>query len=111
MGVSFQWSSTGKPAAFRVHEDLQLTDVVSEAEQAILRYLIAHRDARDTIEGIERWWLPESKEYGIRVVAQALERLESRGLIRVWKSASAKPVYGLRSYRAETLPEHLRGLE
>jgi len=91
--------------------DLQLTNAVHEAEKAILRYLIAHRDARDTIEGIERWWLPRSKEYGITAVAEALQRLKGRDLIRVWKSASAKPVYGLRSYDLESLREHLRGLE
>jgi hypothetical protein len=91
--------------------DFQLTHAVCEAEKAILRYLITHRDARDSIEGIERWWLPQSKEYGTGVVAQALDRLESLGLIMVWKSVSAKPVYGLRSYPVENLPGHLRGLE
>lgn len=80
-------------------------------EIAILRYLIAHRDARDSLEGIERWWLPQSKEYRIDVVAEALERLENRHLISVWKSTSAKPIYGLRSSDITALLEYLRKLE
>ena len=82
-----------------------------DAERAILRYLIAHRDARDTLEGIEKWWLPQSKEYGIETVSEALQRLESRNLISVWKLASAKPVYGLSSADIDALLEHLRSPE
>src|SRR5579884_2329145 len=38
---------------------------VSHAQADILRYLIAHLDARDTIEGIEKWWLPPDRQYGV----------------------------------------------
>ena len=78
---------------------------------AIVRYLIAHQDARDTMEGIEKWWLPQSKNYGLDAVANALQRLESQNLICVWKSASAKPVYGLRAADIGLLTEYLRSLE
>jgi hypothetical protein len=74
-----------------------LKDPVLNAETDILRYLIAHQGARDTIEGIEKWWLPQSREYGIADIAAALFRLEDRGLISIWKSVSAHPVYGLRA--------------
>jgi hypothetical protein len=75
--------------------DGMLTDLVRQAEADILRYLSVHQQARDTIEGIEQWWLPQAREYGIRDVAAALRQLEQRGLIRIWKSRSAQPVYGM----------------
>ncbi len=89
-----------------------MTDPVRTAEIEILRYLIAHQDARDTIDGIEKWWLPQSGQYGMGAVAAALRRLENSHLIRVWQSASAKPVYGLRSANdPHSLKEYLRTLE
>ena len=54
---------------------------VRQAEAGILRYLIAHQDARDTIEGIEKWWLPQSCEFSVADIAAALERLENHKLI------------------------------
>ena len=74
-----------------------MTDPVSQAEKDIMRYLLAHRDARDTIEGIEKWWLPQARDYGMAEIAAALVRLDRRSLIRTWQSVSAQPVYGLRT--------------
>jgi hypothetical protein len=88
-----------------------LKDPVRKAETDILRYLIAHQDARDTIEGIEKWWLPQSREYGIADIAAALVLLENRGLISIWKSVSARPVYGLRSGdKSHSLDDYLGSL-
>jgi hypothetical protein len=87
-----------------------LIDPVQQAEAAILRYLVAHQDARDTIEGIEKWWLPQSREYGLADVVAALEILEGRRLVQVWKSASAKPVYGRGPADGRSLSEYLRSL-
>jgi hypothetical protein len=67
---------------------------VLQAELDILRYLIAHLDARDTIEGIEKWWLPQERRYGLADIAAALTQLEDNHLVRVWTSTSARPVYG-----------------
>ena len=85
--------------------------MVQQAEVAILRYLLANLDARDTIEGIEKWWLPQSREYGIGDVAAALKILEGSCLIRVWKSAFGKPVYGRSTADPRTLEDYLRTLE
>jgi hypothetical protein len=86
-------------------------DLVRKAEIEILRYLIAHEDARDTIEGIEKWWVSQSTEYGTADIATALRRLEERDLIRVWKLASAKPVYGRGSADSRRLEQYIRSLE
>jgi hypothetical protein len=71
-----------------------LTDLVRHAEADILRYLSAHEAARDTVEGIEKWWLPLSRPYRRADIEAALRDLEQRNLVRVWQSASALPIYG-----------------
>lgn len=88
-----------------------LKERVRKAEIEILRYLIAHQEARDSVEGIEKWWLPQSVEYGATDIAGALRNLETRELICVWKSTSAKPVYGLCSGDTHPLEEYLRAIE
>lgn len=72
-----------------------LTDPVTMAERDIVRYLLVHQDARDTMEGIVQWWLPQSREYGLAEIRAALLRLERRGFIRIWKTVSARELYGL----------------
>ena len=71
-----------------------MMDPVRNAEREILRYLIAHRDAHDTVEGIEKWWLPPSREYAKADVCAALRRLEQVNLVKVWKMAFAPALYG-----------------
>ena len=88
-----------------------LTDPIDQAAIQILTYLIAHRDARDTIEGIEKWWVRQSNEYGSGDIAEAVHRLEGWGLVRAWKAASAKPVYGRASADVRPLQERIRRLE
>ncbi len=48
---------------------------------AILRYLHSYPDATDTVEGITKWWLPETGCWDIPTVQAALARLEAQGLI------------------------------
>ena len=86
-------------------------DPVRNAERDILRYLIAHQDARDTVEGIQQWWLPPDKHYGVADISAALLRLEEKNLVRVWRSAFAQPVYGRYSPDAAPLEHHLRTLD
>jgi hypothetical protein len=93
----FRWRITVRswhPACTRRAEAI-LTDAVTMAERDILRYLLAHQDARDTIEGIAQWWLPRSREYGDAGIRAALLRLERRGFIYIWKTVSARELYGL----------------
>ena len=88
-----------------------MSDSVRTAEIEILRYLTAHKDARDTVEGIAKWWVRQSSGFTSAEIAEALERLERHELVRVWKSASAKPVYGLGNAGPAHLQDHIRSLE
>jgi hypothetical protein len=67
-----------------------------EIERAILRYLAAHPEAKDTLEGIAEWWL--LREWTTRkyvAVERALRDLVSKDLI--WESAIGQqtPSYSL----------------
>jgi hypothetical protein len=75
-------------------QGLDLTDFVGRAEADILRYLLAHEAARDTVEGIEKWWLPPSRPYSRADIERALRDLKQRDLVRMWQPASALPIYG-----------------
>ena len=87
-----------------------MSDPARCAEADILRYLLAHQNARDTLEGIEMWWLPRERPYGRAEIEEALRVLEARELVRVWQSASAQPIFGQGADR-EALQERLEGLE
>ena len=84
---------------------------MQRAEADILRYLLAHQDARDTIEGIEKWWLPQNQPYRRSDIETALRHLEERELIRVWQSASAEPIFGQGAAGRTAIEERLHGLE
>jgi len=88
-----------------------LTDPVHRAEADILKYLLAHQDARDTVEGIEKWWLPQSQPYRKADIEAALRDLEQLDLIRVWQSASALPIFGQGTADRGALESHLHTLE
>ncbi len=48
----------------------------------VLAYLTAHPDARDTIEGIIRWWIPEQKiKTHITTLKNVIAELVAKGLI------------------------------
>jgi hypothetical protein len=90
---------------------MNLKEGVRQAEIDVLRYLLANPDARDSIEGIEQWWLPRSRTYKIADVSAALNHLANRSLIRVWESASAKSVYGLGAADPAAIEDYLGTLE
>jgi hypothetical protein len=80
------------------------------AEVDILSYLLAHQEARDTIEGIEHWWLPPDQPYRRADIEAALADLASRGLIQIWQSASAQPIFGQSATDRQALERHLDDL-
>ena len=62
----------------------------------ILQYLIQHPDAKDTPEGIRKWWLPEGHGDGGRDdVQRALDLLTARGWLRKRGRIPSKEIYGV----------------
>jgi len=60
----------------------------------ILNYLQKNPDAGDTLEGISKWWLEiERTEISVDEVAEVLESLVQRGLIRVHKVKNGTSIF------------------
>ena len=65
----------------------QLADEIS-------RYLEAHPGAADSVEGIVRWWLARQRyEFATHKVQEALNYLESRGVVRKSVSSGGRVIY------------------
>ena len=64
--------------------------------EAILSYLRKNPDAGDSLEGIVEWWLGiERIESSVDEVADALESLVQRGIIKIRKTESGTTWYGI----------------
>ena len=72
--------------------------------QEILHYLASHPDARDTPEGILKWWLPASPvQRGKREVEHALDLLVAEGWLTEREISEYAKVYGLNEARLEDI--------
>ena len=69
-------------------------DTVCAIAAAIRRYVIAHPEAADTLEGIHRWWLlPTLHEESVVSVEQAVERLVAEGVLRQMSLEDGRVIY------------------
>ena len=78
----------------------------------ILRYLVEHPDAKDTIEGITRWWIPpqrpEGDEWKRDLVQGAMDELVARGWIVRRETTPSHVVYGLDKQHLTTIANSVR---
>jgi hypothetical protein len=75
----------------------------------LLRYLIAHPDAKDTLEGIVKWWLSTNQgEWSRAVVQAALDLLVKRGWLTVRGIIPARKIYGVNPARLDEIRAFLR---
>src|SRR5215467_130587 len=86
-----------RPASF------ELNDVVA---WVILGYLCSNPDAKDTVDGIEKWWLR-----GVKIstkpttVRDSLDDLVKSGWLISSERQGTGTVYGLNKHRRETLQQ------
>jgi Fe2+ or Zn2+ uptake regulation protein len=67
---------------------------IAQLKDEILKYLGAHPQAADTVEGIANWWLPRQRyEEEIQKVQQALDDLVERGLVTKTTLADGTTLY------------------
>ncbi len=67
---------------------------IAEIAREIERYLDAHPNAADSVEGILRWWLTRQRyEQSAEHVARALEHLVSAGVVRLYRTPGDRWVY------------------
>jgi hypothetical protein len=73
----------------------------------ILQYFVHHPYAKDTAEGVLKWWLADSQR-ARREVQAALDLLTSKGWLTKRETAPKKEVYGINKDRLEEIRSFLR---
>jgi hypothetical protein len=73
----------------------QMNDKKVLVAYEILRYLIQHPSAQDTLEGIVEWWLLGRTKYQKHVVEKALEMMVADGVIIKHQKSDAHTIYKL----------------
>ena len=75
----------------------------------ILHYLTEHPDAKDTIQGILRWWLPKYPvEHRKEEVREAVDVLVARGWVIKRQLTSPRSIYGMNKDKLEEIKAFLR---
>ena len=67
----------------------------------ILRYLHTHPEAKDSLEGIGRWWLPRGHGSSPELLEQAMEILVVQEYVTAHEMRAGAKVYSLRRDQAE----------
>ena len=71
---------------------------LSEIASEILDYLRKNPEARDTLEGVVQWWLPELEiKRRTAAIKEALDELVRAGLLSERKGKDAQISYGITS--------------
>lgn len=74
----------------------------------ILRYMVAHPKAKDTISGIEKWWLSQSvNPEGSRNLQTNLDWLVAKGWLNSRYSRESGTIYSLNQDRLPEIQEFL----
>lgn len=85
---------------------MAITETRKEVSREILRYLLRHPEAQDTLEGISEWWLLE--ETIIRKYAEvqaALRNLVDRGFVLEKSVVNLGTLYCLNKVKREQIAE------
>lgn len=61
----------------------------------ILLYLLAHPEAKDTVDGIRTWWISKSEDMTSELVASAIDELVRKGWLIEREGVSSPKVYGM----------------
>jgi hypothetical protein len=74
----------------------------------ILRYVLSHPGAKDTISGIEKWWLSKSiSREGKQKIVDSLNLLVSKGWLIGRCSPQAETIYSLNENGLSEIKEFL----
>lgn len=76
----------------------------------ILCYFIKNPDAKDTIDGILKWWIPKvvAIEQERSKVLEALGFLVEKGIITEWETSSSQKYYGMTNNQLDGIKNILK---
>ena len=81
-----------------------LSQVNEPLTRLILQYLIEHPDAKDTSEGIHKWWLPQGYSKGGRNEVQSvLDSLTAKGWLTKRGRIRSKEIYDMSKDRNQEI--------
>ena len=81
-----------------------------ETAREILRYFIRHPDAKDTLEGIARWWFGNNRfEKNTSEVAESLHLLMARGFVIERHGQAIRPYYQMNPAKRADIAEFVNG--
>jgi hypothetical protein len=76
--------------------------------RAVLHYLIKNPDAKDTIEGVRKWWLPEGyREQPQEEIEETLDFLASKSWLTI-RITSQQKIYGLNKDSIDQIENYLK---
>jgi Fe2+ or Zn2+ uptake regulation protein len=76
--------------------------------QEVLQYLVEHPDAKDTAEGILKWWLSDGHRWGRSEVQAALDLLTSKGWLTKRQTIPSKEIYGINKDQLQEITSFLQ---
>jgi hypothetical protein len=80
-----------------------------QVTRGILQYLVEHPDAKDTLEGIYKWWLPKAhNERGKEEIRKALDLLTLKGWLTKRRTVPSKEFYGINKDRLQEIRNFLQ---
>jgi hypothetical protein len=75
---------------------------------AILHYLINNPDAKDTTEGVRRWWLPEGqRDQPQEQLEKILDSLVSKNWLTMRMTSKQTKIYGLNKDSLKSIKDYL----
>ncbi len=89
-------------------ESKDLTNRHQKLTHEILWYCMKYPDAKDTPEGILKWWLPEGQvEWGKEDIQKALDFLTSKGWLTKREATPSRIIYGVNKALVEEIRSSL----
>ncbi len=82
-----------------------------EITRRLLSYLLRHPEARDTVEGMTRWWLLEEEIHErLTEISQGIASLVKQGFILEERHGTSLPLYRLNPEKKEEVKRFVERL-